>query len=226
MIACLLNSIEEDELVVEDESFVHLNNSLRLKTGDSVLAMDGAGKTRETVVSDIKKKKILLSGGSVHTSERELKIDLLLSPPKREALNDCLRMACELGIRTIYLFASEYCQNRKVDEGRIEKVLRSAVVQSNNPYIPEVKKISELSDVSAAYENKLLLHLENGSNPNELSLDGSKEQLLIIGPEGGFSNSDVESFNKQLGAMEQIRLKTPILRTPTALCVAFGIFAK
>ena len=222
MIACLLSDIEADELAVEGDSFLHLNNSLRVKVGDKVLAMNGMGLIRETVVQELKKKSLILAGGVPVTSDRGILVDVILSPPKRDALNDCLRMACEIGVRNIYFYSSEYCQNRKLDIERANKVLRSSVIQSNNPYLPKLFKIENLKAVTADYENKIILHLCDEENLEDFTVNATKEQLLIIGPEGGFSANDINLFESHFEKVSKIKLPTPILRTATALCVAFG----
>lgn len=223
MIACFVDEIESEKVVVEGESFIHLKSSLRVKEGDSVLALDGKGRKRETIVSKIGKKSILLTEGVISTVEPKFNLDVLLGTPKREALNDCLRFACEIGIRRIFLFHSEYSQNKKTDKDRIDKVLKSSLVQSNNPFLPEIINIEGDLVIDESYSKVILFHLdEESSKLNDLSVSPKEECLLALGPEGGFSPKDIEAIKNNFENVEKVQLDTEILRTPTALCVASG----
>lgn len=220
MISCLVSNIEEDKIIIDGEDFLHLSSALRVKLGDAVLTLDGKGYTRETKVSEVNKKNIVLTEGQVIKRERISNIDILLSPPKRDALNDCLRMSCELGIRKIYLYETEFTQNRKIDDKRMMKILKSSVIQSNNPYLPEVQTVKDLAELNPKYHSSIAFHLCEESN-EDINLGSSDDEyLLVIGPEGGLSGEDINEFKKTLSNFKITRLNTPIMRTPTALCAA------
>ncbi|MFT6068797.1 MAG: 16S rRNA (uracil1498-N3)-methyltransferase [Bacteriovoracaceae bacterium] len=219
MISVIVSNIDEVEIVVDGEAFTHLKSALRVKTGDNVLAIDGFGKRRLTTVLEVGKKKLSLGQGQIEQYPRLSNIDILLSPPKRDALNDSLRMACELGVRNIYLFPTEYTQNKKLDLERMKKVLHSAVVQSNNLYVPGLYIIKSLSEIETQYQSVRAFHL---SNESEEASSIKEDLLLAIGPEGGFSKGDISHFKETYPELETVMLRTPILRTPTALCAAFS----
>ncbi|MBK23762.1 MAG: hypothetical protein CME70_07120 [Halobacteriovorax sp.] len=222
MIACFIEDIYPEEIEVEGEAFIHLNSSLRVKVDDEVLILDGRGGTRRTRVKSIGKKKLFLESGSVETKKRSFNLDLLISPPKRDAFNDCLRFCAEIGIRNIYTFESEYCQNKKIDEQRCLKVLKSALIQSNNPFLPNLIKLGKNINLETDYQKSFLFHLNQEIPTKEEKLEKDKDYLLIIGPEGGFSEIDTEYLKTNINALELIQLPTPIMRAPTALCVASG----
>lgn len=222
MIACIVNDIHEIEITVTGEDFQHLYNSLRVKVGSLVLVLNGKGEVRKTEVLSIGKKNLVLSGGSASRLERESNIDVLLSVPKREALNDCIRMSCELGVRNIYLFESEYTQNKKVDIERLKKVLKSAVIQSNNPFTPNIEWHKSIDSISDIYEAAFLFHLADSNSVKAPKISKDKRQLIIIGPEGGFSESDLLNIRKKFSHVETRKLSGSILRAPTALCAALS----
>ena len=223
MIACYLENISDAELLVEGEPFIHLNSALRVREGDQVLAMDGIGGTRLTKVLSISKKKIILAEGEIEKSSRAIQLDVLLAPPKRDAFNDCLRFACEIGIANIYLYHSEYAQNKKFEEDRVNKILRSGIVQSNNPFMPKVTNLQKDLSPVKDYDGSFIFHLsENATDSKAIEIDSRKRYLLVMGPEGGFSNNDIEAFHANLNHTKEVFLNSPILRTPTALCVASG----
>jgi 16S rRNA (uracil1498-N3)-methyltransferase len=219
MISALLKNIEEEEILVDGEAFTHLKSALRIKAGDSVLAIDGQGKSRITSVIEVGKRNLKLGGGEVKVCARLTNIDILLSPPKRDALSDSLRMACELGVRNIFLYSSEYSQNKKLDLERMNKILHSAVIQSNNTFVPALFIIDSVSEITLKYQSVMVFHLTDKIT----KISTLKEDMLLaIGPEGGFSECDISDFRQVYPFLELVTLKTPILRTPTALCAAFS----
>lgn len=223
MIACYLEDIHSEVLEVEGDAFTHLASSLRVRNGDNVLALDGKGNSRLCEVSNLGKRRLELIGGKIETHTRKINLDILLSSPKRDSLNECLRAACELGIRKIYLYSSEYCQNRKIDLNRMKKILVSSLVQSNNPFLPEVVNLGEDLTQLAKYDKCFLFHLdESVEMPKISSLYASENYLLSLGPEGGFSERDISSIKESLENVDIINIPTPILRTHTALCAASG----
>lgn len=222
MIACFSEDIHLEEISIKDEDYTHLVSALRVKIDDTILVLDGNGKSKTCKVSKIGKKEVILTGGAIENHKRFHTIDLLLSPPKRDSLNDCLRAACELGIRKIYLFQSEFCQNKKIDTKRINKVLKSALVQSNNHFLPEVISLenNELKDIED-YDSSYIFHLDEDAKTG--LVDGPiMNPLLVIGPEGGFSSTDMVLLEESLRSPSITKLTTPIMRTHTALCVASG----
>ncbi len=222
MIACFLEDIEGEVIEISGEAFVHLNSSLRVKPNDQVLLLNGKGDRRITIVQSVEKRKLFLSTGKVESEKRRFKIDLLISPPKRDAFNDCLRFCGEIGIRNIYLFESEYCQNKKIDEQRCLKILRASLVQSNNPYLPNIKKLEKNIEIGVDYQKTFLFHLNSSFIDVNEKLEKDSEYLIVIGPEGGFSEKDLEMLKSKFKGIEIVQLSTSILRAPTALCVASG----
>jgi RsmE family RNA methyltransferase len=62
----------------------------------------------------------------------------------------------------------------------------------------------------------------NSQPTASLSLSSTKgRQLLMVGPEGGFSPNEVHLISK-LENLQTIFLPTPILRTPTAMSAGVG----
>jgi len=142
--------------------------------------------------------------------------------PKREALELCLKEATELGFRKIYLVRSDYSQMRFPERERVEKLLISALEQSNAAYLPEVVEANWDNVPWGDYGEVIMMDSQtlNAESP-DLAND-SLPRLLVVGPEGGFSSGEIS----RLHSVERIRivnLPTPILRTPTAVAVGAGL---
>jgi 16S rRNA (uracil1498-N3)-methyltransferase len=211
----------QENYVISGDRFHHLAHVVRLDARDHLLLLNGKGLCVVTVVKLITKKEIHLDFLSQELAEQTLKYDVLIGIPKKDALDLCLKQATELGFRKILLVRTHYSQNRVPEIERMDNLLVSALEQSNSPYMPEVLSV-ELNEVEwDQYEHILLLDSQTKERQNNDRVS-SRKSLLVLGPEGGFSESEL-TYLHALKQVEVQRLSTPILRTPTALATGAGI---
>ncbi|MGX9358451.1 16S rRNA (uracil(1498)-N(3))-methyltransferase [Mycoplasma sp. 128] len=128
-----------------------------------------------------------------------------------------LQKATELGVSHIYPFKSRYSE-MKVDDfenkrKRFEKIIFEACQQSFRNKIPSLSSVLNFEDVLAIkdFDHRYIAHEKNQSEGHKFFLPSS---LFLIGPEGGFSDEEV---NKAIHAgFESIKLTKTILRAETA----------
>lgn len=212
----------QETYILKDESLHHLVNVIRIETGDELLLLNGKGLQILTVVQTIAKRELRLDFKGEVPSERKYTFDLALGMPKREALELCLKQATELGFRKIYLIRSAYSQMKVPEADRIEKLLVSALEQSNGAYLPEIEEAKWESIPWDHYQSALLLDSQTPLKKPTFDMVPLHPHLLIVGPEGGFSPEELRFLHSQ-SQMNVVNLPTPILRTPTALAAGAGI---
>jgi len=212
----------QEAYALRDESLHHLVNVIRIEVGEELMLLNGAGLEIVTNVETISKKEMKLKFIRQAFHERNYIFDLALGMPKREALELCLKEATELGFRNIYLVRSDYSQMRIPDPDRMEKLMVSALEQSNAPFLPMVKEASWELLPWNLYEESLLMDSQTHIPPKKTNPAPTSPRLLIIGPEGGFSPKEV-TFLHAIERIRVVNLPTPILRTPTALPVGAGL---
>lgn len=210
-----------DAYELRNEAYHHMIKVSRLKRKDHVLLLDGNGLKVFCELEDFDKKSVFLKRIRSLYEERTYQMDLLIGMPKKEALELSLKQATELGFENIILVRSDFSQNKGIDSERVEKLLISAIQQSNAPFLPTVNH-KRLSEVNFSQYSRLLLLNSQGEKFELSSKVKQLRQLLIIGPEGGFSEQEIDFFNKQ-PRLESLKLPTPILRTPTAVATGAGI---
>ncbi len=106
-------------------------------------------------------------------------------------------------------------------DDRLEKVIISAMKQSLKAYLP---KLNPLTPISELFKNdfegkKFIAHcyeLDKKSLKNEIA--ASERNLILIGPEGDFSETEVDSAIKN--GYIPVTLGNSRLRTETAALVA------
>jgi len=217
----------DPELSVQDRYSVsgtrhhHLVNVVRLEAGEELLLLNGKGLRVLTRVEAISKKELHLTFCSFDYSEENHLMDLALGIPKKEALELCLKQATELGFRRIFFVRSEFAQSKWPDADRIQNVLVSALEQSNSHFLPVITVTDWTGLPWTDYSHILMLDSQSKNCQNVDQTPGPKA-LLIVGPEGGFSQAESAELHAR-SDIEIIKLPTPILRTPTAVAAGAGI---
>jgi len=211
-----------DQYILREEDLHRLVNVVRIEKDESLLLLNGKGLMIETEVMSISKRELVLKRISHQFSERAYTFDLALGMPKREALELCLKEATELGFRNIYLIKSEFSQMRFPENDRMDKILVSALEQSNAPFLPQIICAEWNTIPWGEYQRLLLLDSQTKKLTLKASFKSHGEQLLIVGPEGGFSEKE-KVYLHSLSNVEIVNLPTPILRSPTAVATGTGI---
>ena len=211
-----------EDYIIKGDALHHLAHVVRIKIGEELLLLNGKGQLVHTIVNMISKKELYLKMFSNFTQERKFQFDLALGIPKKEALELCLKEATELGVRNIYLIRSDFSQTGLPEPERIERILVSALEQSNAAFIPTVIEATWDSIPWHVYGQALLMDSQTKVQTKSQSSELTASRLLIVGPEGGFSPKELANFHdRQL--VRVVNLPTPILRTTTAVATGMGI---
>ncbi len=211
----------EEITVLEGEEFEHAKNVLRLNVGAEVILLDNSGKEYTAVISQVEKKRMLLSIVREEVGEREAKTDvcLLFGYLKNADKNEFIvQKAVELGVNKIGVFSSEfssaYMNENKLE--RLNKVAKEASKQCLRATAPTIEYFDNLQSAlksASAYENKIFAC--EFASESELALGQIKgSTAIVVGSEGGFSREEAENA-KTLG-YKHVTLGKRILRAETA----------
>lgn len=224
MRAVYLSQFNGDILTIDNlESVHHLINVLRVQKNDKILVLDGVGGSQQFIVEQVQKKKIeIKSIGQKVIEQRLTHLNVLIFLPKKDVLEDCVRYCAELGVQNIYISKGERTQGvDKINFERLEKILISAIEQSNNIYLPNLVYLENIVDLDISrFDGIYIFHLDNLNASQSNSL---KNPLLVFGPEGGLSDNDIRNFSSHKD-LNIITMPTPILRTRTVLPAGIGYF--
>ncbi|WP_034730239.1 RsmE family RNA methyltransferase [Bacteriovorax sp. BSW11_IV] len=216
-------SFSEPSLVVTEDKAFHLIKVVRIKIGEQILVLNGLGQRATCKVVDCDKKTVSLIVEQVNDAKRKAHIDLLLAPPKKDASSDIVKYACEIGVGKIIPLKSAYSQNGLESGDRLERLIESGLIQSNNPFALSVEKevtFENLEHLFSQYDHVFYFSSVSDKNEGKAILESDKI-LLIIGPEGGFSPEE-ESLLITSKNIKTKQFPTWILRSQTAVCVSAG----
>ncbi len=231
------NNIHNGQVTLENEDLKHLRQVLRLEPGDSIRVFDGSGMEYEATLLTVDKNKatarILCSFQS--DTEPKTHVTLFQGLPKGEKMELVIQKAVELGVYRIVPVITQRSvvqldkKDREKKAERWSRIAREAAKQCRRAYVPQIdppmdfkEAIANCGEYDAAlllYENeekKCLKELLKCYNINKI-----KDIVLLIGPEGGFSDQEVEEC--VLSGFTVAGLGKRILRTETAAISALSI---
>jgi 16S rRNA (uracil1498-N3)-methyltransferase len=213
-----------------EEESKHCIRVLRLKTGDAIHITDGKGNMHECRIADDHPKRCSVEVVStINTPFRSSsRLHIAIAPTKNiERFEWFLEKATEIGIDEITPLFCEHSERTVLKLPRLEKVIASAMKQSLKSRMPQLNEPCEFSDLikTGFPGQKFIAYCETGKEQhlNEL-LRPASDTLILIGPEGDFSPSEVEAAIAV--GFVPVSLGESRLRTETAGVVACVINEK
>ena len=203
----------------------HLIKVLRLKSNYTFTLFDGKGTEFSATLEVAGKHAIAHVLSSTETSaESNLKIHLLQAISKGDRMDFAIQKSIELGVTSITPIITERTVvNLKEDRGAKKLLHWSAIAigaceQSGRNFLPKINPICNYSDAINSATDGIKLLLDPLSNNSIQSLTADKNVYILIGPEGGLSDKEIELAKDQ--GFHGVRLGPRILRTETAALAA------
>jgi len=228
----------EKALALSEREAHHAADVLRVRPGETVVVLDGAGHQFFCEASEVGRKKvILIVREKKFIAPLPWQITLLQAIPKGKLIESIIEKATELGAARIVPLLSERVTTRldfeaaKDKAGKWRHVAIEAIKQCGQPWLPQVDTPLTLPEFLARGEKFDLtfagsLH-GDGRHPREyveafLSTHQRLPQSLgvWIGPEGDFSPDEMSAM-KSAGALP-ITLGNLVLRCETAAIAALA----
>lgn len=203
------------------KEYHHLINVVRLTNGEEVMLLDGKGKKGLGTILECTKKRISIECKKIWSEKRpEKSIVLGIGQLKKDAMDSVFRMAPELGVSEIIVLNTERSQQYPLRKDRIDKILVSGMEQSNCAYFPRVRFSSIENLVKEECDSVFVFHLEESDTQASPQLV-SGANLVLVGPEGGFSEQDMDLIGN-MTKVQRLHINTSIMRAPTAFACAVG----
>lgn len=223
------DQIENNKATIIGEDVKHILNVLRMKQGETIqIGNRQKIESYIAIIEIIEKEKIIakILEKNVTNNESNIQIDLYQGLPKADKMEWIIQKTTEIGINKIIPVDMIRCVvklNEKDTKKKLErwqKIAEGAAKQSKRDKIPMIENKIKLKDIEInnydyfiiAYEEETIKTLNQVLNSIK-----NKENYtigILIGPEGGIDNSEIEQLRKN-GAIT-VSLGKRILRTETA----------
>ena len=205
------------------EESKHIIKVLRKKLGDILHITNGKGYLFEASITDanIKRCEIKITNSTLQP-KRNYSLHLAVAPTK---MNDryewFLEKATEIGVDSITPIVCDHSERKVIKHERFEKIIQSAMKQSLQTYLPKLNELTPFKDfLKHSFEGqKFIAHCEETEKKSLKNLNISQQEItILIGPEGDFSSSEIESALTE--NFIPISLGATRLRTETAAIAA------
>ena len=216
-------------LALDDDAVGHVARVLRMRCGESIILFNGDGNEYHAELVEVEKRRVnakILSSTQPNRIS-PLQIDIGQSISRGERMDYAIQKATELGMNSMTPLLSERCEVRlKADrlakkQQQWQQLSISACEQSLRTTTPVIQAATSLEAWvnNCQAELKLVLH-HHCAEPLDTRLQ-PQSIALLIGPEGGLSDAEVEHAKK--AGFQSVVFGPRVLRTETAPVAALSI---
>jgi 16S rRNA (uracil1498-N3)-methyltransferase len=180
---------------------------------------DGTGPEHEAEIESLEKDKVVFRVVESRDipARSKTKLALAISLIKKDNLEWVIQKGTELGVSEIDPVMSERSEKKGFNIERAKKIAIEASEQSGRGDVPDIQEPLSLSEfLERDKRTKIAFHTKGDVfDASALrTIRDAKDIVAFIGPEGGFSESEIDSLKKK-GA-RVFRLDAPVLRAETA----------
>ena len=226
------NDIQGKTALITGPLAHHLKGPLRMKSGERIHLVDEKMRGYHVVLKDIGRSDI--SGEVIGEDEARVSdtaVTLAQAIIKGKRMDLIVQKATELGIMEIIPIISERSVVRPTPSSGIKDMRRWQIIaeeasqQSERWDIPSVRaplSFSEYLDSPDPFDIAIILWEGERKKPmKEILKKGGRRIGLLVGPEGGFSDTEVDTACKK--GFIPVTLGQGILRSETAAIAAISI---
>lgn len=236
-----LEDVTAEKITISGDDARHLAYSLRARRGDRLTAVDRAGRRAVIELTDFDRNAINAQRvGEIQLVAISKKIILADCLPKQNRFDTIIEKATELGIDQIQPLISERTiarPNNFREKSKLERwtrIAKEAAEQCARDTVPEIENIRDLDEwlkeITPLDEKNFFLlfcwEKEQDTTVREVlstykNSKADKNLIVLIGPEGGFSEREVREI-KFAGGIS-VTLGKRVLKTDTAAISALAM---
>ena len=209
------------------EEAAHAIRVLRLQAGDEVTLTDGKGNFYRAEISVASNKRCLVNILETQPQEPlwQGHLHIAMAPTKNMDRTEWFaEKATEIGFDELTFLNCRFSERKVIKTERIQKILVSAIKQSLKARLPLLNEMTDFDKFVRQPFNgqKFIAHCYEGEKPllKDILKQG-EDALVLIGPEGDFSEEEVKTAVAQ--GFQPVSLGRSRLRTETAALVACHI---
>lgn len=220
---------------LSDNDFDYLAKVMRQKTGDRFFVFNGVDGEFMAQITAVEKKFLTAEiAEKISELKKVPNVTLAFAPVKNVRIDFIAEKATELGTARFQPILTQHTIVDKINLERFRANVKEACEQCERNDFPEIfapKKLEKFLNEEEMKEKILILCDESGQGGKASVIlpalrhsqsDNEKEIVILIGPEGGFSESEFTKM-RQLKNLFAISLGPRILRADTAVISALTL---
>lgn len=222
-----VDRLDNKTIALDENTSKHMVQVLRMKKGDDVMVTDGKGRKAKAGIIDDHRKKAVIEIVQISVEEsRAQQVSIAISLTKNSARFEWfLEKATELGVTSIFPLLCERTARDRFRLDRMQNILVSAMLQSQQSYLPVLHHPVEFSElVKIPFDGSgFIAHCNENEKTSliEALSQSKKNRMILIGPEGDFTPQEIEEALR--AGFSPVSLGATRLRTETAGIVAASL---
>lgn len=225
--------IKNGMALLAGQAYKYIAGVLRKNNGDRIDLIDGKGYLYRCTINSMKGKELYLQVLDVvhKPEEKRPKVTLCVSPIKGARMDWLVEKATELGVERIVPTIFKRTVVKFDDKGkekteRWKRITIEASRQSGRFTIPEITEPTPLRGITPFFENtqkRVVLYEKEKEVTLEdvFSLRTHDEACIVIGPEGGIDETEVDWLKN--GGFATCTLGENIFRTETTPLIVLSV---
>ena len=215
-------------IYIKEKQHHFLKNVLRIKVKDLITVFDGVtGEWLSEIISINRDNIVLQIKKKISEIEQETDLWLIFSPIKLFRMNITIQKATELGVSQFIPCITQNTNQTKINMRNLYMNIIEAAEQSERLTLPKLNEVVNLNNLLRDFpkDRGLIFCNENDKNlPNIFKALENKSSIfkkwaILIGPEGGFSETETKEI-LSISSSIPVSLGKRILRSDTATTVA------
>ena len=219
------NQIENDKAFFDIHETGHLK-VMKKKEGEEVSFTDGMGNVYDGIINALKKNETIIQiirKKANLSCELTRHIEITTGLSRWNRLSILIEKAVELGVKRINLVDCEHSNYHQVNMDKIEKTARKALKQCGGTMMSAFRSLGSPKDAYTEGIVPVLLNPRASAHVNTISFP--EKTNVYIGPEGGFTEKELDEIRYISPEFLEITLGKRILRLETAAIVVMGFIS-
>ena len=217
-------NIRDNSFILNKSESIHAINVLRLNVNDKIILIDGSGKSYLGIITIIQSNIVegTISNFIDGFGENKITINIAPSIIKRNRFEIMIEKATELGVKKIEPLIMHRSMRKMINMDRCEKIILSAAKQCKRSSLPVLCKPVKFIPWMEKFNGQCVAGNQSSDvNLKNLDLDTNNAIQIIIGPEGDYSQDEINVMDKS--NVKFFTLGDRRLRAETAMMSSISI---
>ena len=216
--------VADNRVQISGNRFMHTKKVLRGQPGMHIACGRLNGKTGTGEILSMDRSRLEMEVCLDREPPEPIPLTLVLALPRPKMVKRILQAVASLGVKEIYLINSwrvekSFWLSDLLEKERLNRHLKLGLAQARDTILPEIRLeryftafVRDRLDAIATGKKRILAHPKTSQ---VCPVGVNKGTVLIIGPEGGFIDKEIDAFSH--AGFEPYTLGARILRVETAV---------
>ena len=216
------NQINNKIVTICGDDVHHIKTVMRMRIGEKVYVCDEIKTYICEIINITNTVELSILEEIIEISEMNLKVTVAHGLVRREKMEEVVRRLVELGCFS-YIpvnMTRSVVKHKEINIERLNKIIKEASEQSQRNKLMKISEVINFNDLLKMIDSYDLVLFAHTLYKDQVNLfteikNKCKNILVIVGPEGGFDDKEVEKLIKYSN-LTPVSLGKRILRTETA----------